>query len=107
MTSVTTKPELSQPSTEGSPQLFDNWFDPMETGIRDRIRELIEEMIRSELDAVLSRPRYGRRAKDANGASLLPAPCLWIWAALIRGELHNRDDEIVRWEQLTSSRGTS
>jgi len=66
MTSVTTKPELSQPSTEGSSQLFDNWFDPIETGIRERVRELIEEMIRNELDEVLSRPRYGRRAKHAD-----------------------------------------
>jgi transposase-like protein len=70
MTSVTTKLELSQPSTDGSSQLFDNWFDPIETCIRDRVRELIEEMIRSELDAVLSRPRYGRRAKDADGGEL-------------------------------------
>ncbi len=66
MTSVTTKPDLSQPSTEGCSQLFDNWFDPIETGIRERVRELIEEMIRSELDTVLSRPRYGRRAKHAD-----------------------------------------
>lgn len=65
MTSVTTKPELSQPSTIVSSQLFD-WFDPIETGIRDRVRELIEEMIRSELEAVLSRPRYGRRGKPAD-----------------------------------------
>src|ERR1700680_3767568 len=65
MTSVTTKPELSQPSTEGSSQLFDNWFDPIETGIRERVRELIEEMIRNELDAVLSPPRCARRAKPA------------------------------------------
>jgi putative transposase len=70
MTSVTTKLELSQPSTDGSSQLFDNWFDPIETCIRDRVRELIEEMIRSELDAVLSRPRYGRRAKDADCGEL-------------------------------------
>jgi putative transposase len=66
MTSVTTKLELSQPSTDGSSQLFDSWFDPIETGIRERVRELIEEMIRNELDEVLSRPRYGRRAKHAD-----------------------------------------
>jgi putative transposase len=65
MKSVTTEPELSQPSTEGCSQLFADWFDPIETGIRLRVREFIEEMIRGELDAVLSRPRYGRRAKPA------------------------------------------
>ena len=26
--------------------LFDNWFDPIETGVRARAREFIEEMIR-------------------------------------------------------------
>jgi putative transposase len=70
MTSVTTKLELSQPSTDGSSQLFDNWFDPIETCIRDRVRDLIEEMIRSELDAVLSRPRYGRRARPGEGGAV-------------------------------------
>ena len=24
---------------------------------------------------------------------IVVTPCLWIWAALIRGELHNREDE--------------
>src|ERR1700693_907321 len=70
MTSVTTKPELSQPSTIVSSQLFDDWFDPIETGLRERVRELIEEMIRSELDAVLSRARYGRRGKHADGGEV-------------------------------------
>src|SRR6202162_911676 len=70
MTSVTTKPELSQPSTEVCSQLFDDWFDPIETCIRDRVRELIEEMIRRELEEVLSRPRYGRRGKHADGGEL-------------------------------------
>src|ERR1700693_398061 len=70
MTSVTTKPELSQPSTIVSSQLFDDWFDPIETGLRERVRELIEDMIRSELDAVLSRPRYGRRGKHADGGEV-------------------------------------
>jgi putative transposase len=61
MTSVTTKLENSQPLNEGSRQLFDDWIDPIETNIRERVRTFIEEMIREELDAMLSRPRYGRR----------------------------------------------
>jgi transposase-like protein len=40
--------------------LFDNWFDPLETELRARARGFIEELIRGELDAVLARPRYGR-----------------------------------------------
>jgi hypothetical protein len=62
MTSVTTKPELLQSSSDCSCRLFDDWFDPIETGIRERVRTFIEEMIRGERDAALARPRYGRRA---------------------------------------------
>jgi len=60
MISVTTKPEIPQPTTGSNSHLFDDWCDPIETGIRDRVRGLIEVMICGELDAALSRPRYGR-----------------------------------------------
>lgn len=70
MKSVTTKPEHSQPSSEVCSQLFEDWFDPIETGLRERVRELIEEMIRGELDAVLARPRYGRRPKGGEHSVL-------------------------------------
>ena len=30
--------------------LFDNWFDPIEVGIRERVREFIEALVRGELD---------------------------------------------------------
>src|SRR5664280_2398517 len=60
MTSITTKPDSSQPAAEMAVDLFGNWFDPIETEVRARAREFIEELIRGELDAVLARPRYGR-----------------------------------------------
>jgi putative transposase len=63
MTSVTTKTEGLQLESETAGYLFDNWFDPIESGIRERVRELIDELIRQELDEALARPRYGRRAK--------------------------------------------
>ena len=66
--SVSTKLEATQPPTATVCHLFDDWFDPIEIGIRDRVRGFIEEMIRGELDAVLARPRYGRRVRMA------PAP---------------------------------
>src|SRR2546422_10751958 len=72
MTSVITKPESSQPQSATAAHLFDNWIDPIETEIRGRIRGFIEELIHSELEAALARPRYGRRAKsndDADGAA--------------------------------------
>src|SRR3954454_10045236 len=46
--------------------LFDSWFDPIEDGLRAKVRGFIETMIEEELTTALSRPRYGRqRAKDA------------------------------------------
>ena len=67
MTSVTTKPDSSQPAAETAVYLFDNWFDPIESGLRDRVREFIHAMIEGELDVALSRPRYARHAKSPNG----------------------------------------
>ena len=40
-------------------------MDPIETDVRARVREFIEELIREELDAALARPRYGRRSMPA------------------------------------------
>jgi putative transposase len=58
MMNDTTKP--LQPAAEKAVDLCDNWFDPIETEVRARAREFIEELIRGELDAVLARPLYGR-----------------------------------------------
>jgi putative transposase len=41
--------------------LFDDWFDPIEDAVRERVRGVIETIMEEELDATLSRPRYGRR----------------------------------------------
>ena len=68
MTSTTTKPDSSQPAAEMAVDLFDNWFDPLETELRARARGFIEELIRGELDAVLARPRYGRSEATGNDA---------------------------------------
>jgi putative transposase len=65
--SITT-PESLQLATELAVDLFDNWFDPIETEVRARSRQFIEELIRSELDAALSRPRYGRSQMAGNEA---------------------------------------
>jgi putative transposase len=81
MKNVTTTPELSHSTTGNNSHLFDDWFDPIETGIRDRVRGLIEAMIRGELDAALSRPRYGRRAAHAEDSGV---------AAVVTGHRHGR-----------------
>jgi len=66
MTSITTKSESSQPGVETTSRLFDNWFDPIETGVRARARQFIEELLREELDATLARPRYERSQMAGN-----------------------------------------
>ena len=45
--------------------LFDGtaWFDPIEAGVRDRIRGFIETMLEEELTTVLGRKRYDRDEK--------------------------------------------
>ena len=45
----------------------DTWFDPIEAGIRDRVRGFIEELIGQELDAALGRGRYERDAETPKG----------------------------------------
>jgi transposase-like protein len=65
MKKLTTQLDSATDAAETSTQLFDNWFDPIESGVRSRVRTFIETMMEEELDAVLSRPRYGRIAPDA------------------------------------------
>jgi putative transposase len=38
----------------------ETWFDPIEAGLRERIRGFIEELLEQELTAALGRPRHGR-----------------------------------------------
>ena len=45
---------------EGTLFLGDDWFDPLEAGVRTRIRGFIEELMEAELDAALGRDRYER-----------------------------------------------
>jgi transposase-like protein len=42
------------------PLLGEDWFDPLEAGVRQHIRSFIEAMLESELEAVLNRGRYER-----------------------------------------------
>ena len=68
MSITTTKLDSSQPAAETAVYLFDDWFDPIEAGVRDRVREFIQAMVEGELDAALMRPRYGRRPKSLSDA---------------------------------------
>ncbi len=69
MTKIITTPCLPQSEIERTEQLFDNWFDPIEAGLRERAREFVQAMFEAELDEVLARSRYARRARPASGDS--------------------------------------
>ena len=56
MTKIITKTA----SVAAEPLLFDTWFDPVEDGVRARVRGFIETMLEEELVEALSRPRYAR-----------------------------------------------
>src|SRR3954468_18618813 len=43
------------------------WFDPIEAGIRDRVRGFIEELLEQELTQALGRSRHERAAAAPNG----------------------------------------
>jgi len=73
MKSDTTHSTFAQPEAETAVYLFDDWFDPIETCVRGRVREFIQAMIEGELDATLLRPRYGRLAKHAAADKVVPS----------------------------------
>ena len=52
------------PTGQPEARLFDTWIDPIETGVRERVRDWIEALIEAELAAALGRPRYGRAAGE-------------------------------------------
>ena len=52
--------EETTATTETQPFLGEDWFDPLETAVRGRIRGFIEEMLEAELGSALQRGRYDR-----------------------------------------------
>ena len=66
MTNTSMNSPALQSAAETAAHLLDDWFDPIEAGLRDRVREFIQIMIEGELEAALSRPRYARRPKEAS-----------------------------------------
>src|SRR5499425_825222 len=72
MTSDTTTCYLPQSEIEAPERLFDNWFDPIEAGLRDRVREFLQGLLEAELDEALGRSRYARRATPEDDAAEAP-----------------------------------
>src|SRR3954469_25948625 len=65
MTTDITSPVGNAAETEGF--LGKDWFDPLESGVRTRIRGFVEELLEAELDAALGRARYERAGAGEGG----------------------------------------
>jgi len=63
MTSITTKSESLETVTDTAIHLFDNWFDPIESGVRERVRQFIEALICSWTGRWLARAMGGQRRR--------------------------------------------
>ena len=90
MTMDSTKSAIG--SSEGGHFLFGDWFDPLENGVRTRIRVFIEELLEAELDAAPGRDRYERLRRGggrylpsivvvASGEPGAPVICIFCCAA--------------------------
>jgi len=73
MDTNSTKSPTLQSEAATTVHLLDDWFDPIEAGLRGRVREFIQGLIETELEAALSRPRYGRRPKPSEGDAEEPS----------------------------------
>jgi hypothetical protein len=52
MTMTTINAHADHRGAEAAPNLFDDWFDPISSGLRERVRGFIETMLETELEAV-------------------------------------------------------
>ena len=58
----------STTQTDGlGPFSGDAWFDPIEAGVRERVRGFIEELLEQELTQALGRARHERIAEQPKG----------------------------------------
>jgi hypothetical protein len=72
MTNNSMKSLALQSEAETAVHLLDDWFDPIEAGLRDRVRELIQAMI--ALRHPLRRVPIRRGEHDARPLNLLARP---------------------------------
>jgi hypothetical protein len=62
-------------SAESSGFFDETWFDPIEIGVRDRIRGFIEALVDEELNEALGRARYRRPCRAVGAARWAPRRC--------------------------------
>ena len=110
MTSDTTTIDGAQPANETPsdfPGLFDNWADPIENAIRERVRGFIEELIYGELDALLARPRYGRRPPDDDSGASVTGYRHGSRTRSLMGTFGNTEITVPRARLQAADRGTT
>src|SRR6266516_674290 len=98
MKSDTRHSTFAQPEAETAVYLFDDWFDPIETCVRDRVRQFIQAMIEGELDATLLRPRYGRLAKHAAADKVVPSAVGRVEIEVPRARLEGANGKTTEWQ---------
>jgi hypothetical protein len=82
MSENSTKSASLQSGAEAAAYLFDDWFDPIEAGLRDRVREFIQGMIEGELEGNRSVKTPGHAAARSGSAGFQCQGCKSaIWRA--------------------------
>jgi putative transposase len=57
----------TRPASDLEPFSGDAWFDPIEAGVRERVRSFIEELLEQELTVALGRERHERTTAPPKG----------------------------------------
>ena len=124
MTSNSTKSSSLQSEAEAAVHLLDDWFDPIEAGLRDRVREFIQAMIESELEEAGDRlftftrlpvsqwksarttnaierlhEEFKRRIKTQTVLPSAETAAMLFWALLAAGQITMR--KVDGWQTLT------
>src|SRR3954466_9824199 len=84
------------------------WFDPIEAGLRGRIRSLIEEMVEQELAAALGRARYERGGarghRHGHRSRTLTGSFGTVEIAVPRARLRGKDGTEREWRSAVLPR---
>src|SRR5512147_2888060 len=78
--------------------LGEAWSDPIEAGIRDRIRSFIEEVIEEELAVALGRGRYERRQRHGHRERRLTGSFGTVEIAVPRARINGADGGTAEWK---------
>jgi putative transposase len=98
--------EETTATTETQPFLGEDWFDPLETAVRGRIRGFIEEMLEAELHAALQRGRYDRHGttrghRHGHRARQLVGTFGPVTLSVPRGRLAGANGRTSEWRNQT------